>query len=234
MALRLAAADDIDLCGVRRGARAGRRARGGRRPGARPASPTLAAPGRRGLRDGARRRPGARRARRDPRRRAATGRRSSSTRRSRRARPAQLADTAARHGVKVVDAPVSGGAMGAADGTLAIMVGGSDEAFAAARPALDAMGVAGHPRRADRRRHEVQAGPQPDALRRVHRRDRGAAARRGGRARPGRARQGGAAHRRDHRRAGRDHAPGDDGTDRQGRLLVRRLRRTSARWGRRT
>ncbi|MDO9495088.1 MAG: NAD(P)-dependent oxidoreductase [Nocardioides sp.] len=54
--------------------------------------------------------------------------------------PAELADTAARHGVKVVDAPVSGGAMGAADGTLAIMVGGSDEAFAAARPALEAMG----------------------------------------------------------------------------------------------
>ena len=54
--------------------------------------------------------------------------------------PGQLADTAARHGVKVVDAPVSGGAMGAADGTLAIMVGGSDEAFAAARPALDVMG----------------------------------------------------------------------------------------------
>jgi 3-hydroxyisobutyrate dehydrogenase len=54
--------------------------------------------------------------------------------------PGQLADTAARHGVEVVDAPVSGGAMGAADGTLAIMVGGSDEAFAAARPALDVMG----------------------------------------------------------------------------------------------
>ncbi|WP_243060050.1 NAD(P)-dependent oxidoreductase [Nocardioides sp. SR21] len=54
--------------------------------------------------------------------------------------PAQLADTAARHGVKVVDAPVSGGAMGAADGTLAIMVGGSDEAFEAARPALEATG----------------------------------------------------------------------------------------------
>jgi 3-hydroxyisobutyrate dehydrogenase-like beta-hydroxyacid dehydrogenase len=54
--------------------------------------------------------------------------------------PAQLADTAARHGVTVLDAPVSGGAMGAADGTLAIMVGGTDEAFAAARPALDAMG----------------------------------------------------------------------------------------------
>lgn len=54
--------------------------------------------------------------------------------------PAQLEDTAVRHGVKVVDAPVSGGAMGASDGTLAIMVGGSEDAFAAARPALDVMG----------------------------------------------------------------------------------------------
>ena len=31
--------------------------------------------------------------------------------------------------------------MGATDGTLAIMVGGSDDAFAAARPALDALGT---------------------------------------------------------------------------------------------
>jgi 3-hydroxyisobutyrate dehydrogenase-like beta-hydroxyacid dehydrogenase len=54
--------------------------------------------------------------------------------------PARLADTAGRHGVKVVDAPVSGGAMGAADGTLAILVGGSDEAYAAAAPALHVMG----------------------------------------------------------------------------------------------
>jgi 3-hydroxyisobutyrate dehydrogenase-like beta-hydroxyacid dehydrogenase len=53
--------------------------------------------------------------------------------------PASLADTAARHGVKVLDAPVSGGAMGAADGSLAIMVGGSEDAFTAARPALEAM-----------------------------------------------------------------------------------------------
>ncbi len=56
------------------------------------------------------------------------------------ATPGQLADTAARHGVRVLDAPVSGGAMGAADGTLAILVGGDDEAFAAARPALEVMG----------------------------------------------------------------------------------------------
>jgi 3-hydroxyisobutyrate dehydrogenase-like beta-hydroxyacid dehydrogenase len=43
-------------------------------------------------------------------------------------------------GLTVLDAPVSGGPMGAADGSLAIMVGGSDEAFSAARPALEAMG----------------------------------------------------------------------------------------------
>lgn len=55
--------------------------------------------------------------------------------------PAQLADTAARHGVRVVDAPVSGGPMGAAEGTLAIMVGGDEAAFAAARPALEVMGA---------------------------------------------------------------------------------------------
>jgi len=54
--------------------------------------------------------------------------------------PSQLADTAVRHGVGVLDAPVSGGAMGAADGTLAIMVGGEAAAFERARPALAAMG----------------------------------------------------------------------------------------------
>lgn len=43
-------------------------------------------------------------------------------------------------GHTVLDAPVSGGAMGAADGSLALMVGGTDEAFAAARPVLDALG----------------------------------------------------------------------------------------------
>ncbi len=45
--------------------------------------------------------------------------------------PGELAAEAAAHGVRVVDAPVSGGAMGAHDGTLAILVGGEDEAFAA-------------------------------------------------------------------------------------------------------
>lgn len=46
----------------------------------------------------------------------------------------------AADGRPVLDAPVSGGPMGASAGSLAIMVGGSDEAFAAARPALELMG----------------------------------------------------------------------------------------------
>ncbi len=50
--------------------------------------------------------------------------------------PADLAAT----GRRVLDAPVSGGPMGAADGSLAIMVGGDADTFAAARPALEAMG----------------------------------------------------------------------------------------------
>ena len=54
--------------------------------------------------------------------------------------PFQLSDTAARHGVTVLDAPVSGGAVGAAEGTLAILVGGDERAFAVARPALEVMG----------------------------------------------------------------------------------------------
>ena len=43
-------------------------------------------------------------------------------------------------GARFLDAPVSGGVEGARDGTLAIMVGGEPEAFARARPVLDAMG----------------------------------------------------------------------------------------------
>lgn len=53
--------------------------------------------------------------------------------------PGTPAELGAR-GLTVLDAPVSGGPMGAADGSMAIMVGGSDEDFLAARPALDVMG----------------------------------------------------------------------------------------------
>ncbi|MEV3922195.1 NAD(P)-dependent oxidoreductase [Actinomadura coerulea] len=47
-----------------------------------------------------------------------------------RARTAEdLASQARRYGIEVVDAPVSGGFMGASAGSLAVMVGGTDEAF---------------------------------------------------------------------------------------------------------
>ena len=43
-------------------------------------------------------------------------------------------------GVEMLDAPVSGGSEGAANGTLSIMVGGDEEQFQRALPALEAMG----------------------------------------------------------------------------------------------
>lgn len=49
------------------------------------------------------------------------------------ATPPKLAEIAAGRDVEVIDAPVSGGAMGAAAGTLALMVGGSDRAVAQVR-----------------------------------------------------------------------------------------------------
>lgn len=54
----------------------------------------------------------------------------------------QLAEAATAKGLLAVDAPVSGGIAGAAAGTLTFMVGGSEEAFAAAQPLLQAMGKA--------------------------------------------------------------------------------------------
>ncbi|PYD02514.1 3-hydroxyisobutyrate dehydrogenase [Microbacterium esteraromaticum] len=54
------------------------------------------------------------------------------------ARTAHEMAVAAGH--RNVDAPVSGGVVGAENGTLAFMVGGSDDDFAAALPLLEAMG----------------------------------------------------------------------------------------------
>ena len=51
-----------------------------------------------------------------------------------------LTAVAADREVAVLDAPVSGGAMGAADGTLAILVGGERVAFEVARPVLERLG----------------------------------------------------------------------------------------------
>ena len=50
-----------------------------------------------------------------------------------------MAETCEGAGVHYLDAPISGGAAKAASGELSIMASGSAEAFAAARPALDAM-----------------------------------------------------------------------------------------------
>lgn len=50
------------------------------------------------------------------------------------------ADRLAESDVRFVDAPVSGGSEGAASGTLSVMVGGTEEAVAAARPYLEAIG----------------------------------------------------------------------------------------------
>lgn len=50
-----------------------------------------------------------------------------------------MSDRCGKYGVHYLDAPISGGSVKAANGQLSIMASGSDDAFAAARPFLDAM-----------------------------------------------------------------------------------------------
>ena len=52
----------------------------------------------------------------------------------------RLGRLAAERGIRAIDAPVSGGEAGAIDGTLSVMVGGTEADFAAARPVLEAVG----------------------------------------------------------------------------------------------
>ena len=52
----------------------------------------------------------------------------------------ELAAQAAEKGASMLDAPVSGGDVGAIEGTLSIMVGGSEEDFERAKPLFEAMG----------------------------------------------------------------------------------------------
>jgi 2-hydroxy-3-oxopropionate reductase len=57
----------------------------------------------------------------------------------------ELAEKAREKGASMLDAPVSGGDVGAIEGALSIMVGGSEEDFERARPLFDVMGkVATH------------------------------------------------------------------------------------------
>jgi 3-hydroxyisobutyrate dehydrogenase-like beta-hydroxyacid dehydrogenase len=51
----------------------------------------------------------------------------------------RLATALSKRGVSFVDAPISGGAGAADDGTLTLMIGGGDDAVAACRPALEAV-----------------------------------------------------------------------------------------------
>ena len=51
-----------------------------------------------------------------------------------------LAEAGAERGIRVLDAPVSGGEAGARQATLSIMVGGDEPDFLAARPILDVLG----------------------------------------------------------------------------------------------
>ncbi|MEV4443307.1 2-hydroxy-3-oxopropionate reductase [Streptomyces sp. NPDC049577] len=52
-----------------------------------------------------------------------------------------LARQGQRQGIRVLDAPVSGGEAGAVEGTLSVMVGGEQEDFDAARPLFDVLGT---------------------------------------------------------------------------------------------
>lgn len=52
----------------------------------------------------------------------------------------ELARTVRERGVGLLDAPVSGGDIGAVEGTLSIMIGGEEEDFERARPLFDVMG----------------------------------------------------------------------------------------------
>ena len=52
-----------------------------------------------------------------------------------------VAAEGARRGLRVLDAPVSGGEAGAIEGTLSIMAGGEDDGFAAARPLFEVVGA---------------------------------------------------------------------------------------------
>lgn len=51
-----------------------------------------------------------------------------------------LGEDLAPHGIRVLDAPMSGGVAGAAEGSLSLMVGGEDADVARARPVLEVLG----------------------------------------------------------------------------------------------
>ena len=135
-----------------------------------------------------------------------------------------LAAEAAPRGIAVVDAPVSGGFMGAHEGRLAVMIGGERDAYERLKEPFGCfaevivhVGPAGAGTRAEAR-------PQPHHLRRLHRRGRGAAPGGGGGHRPAQARPRRAPQRQDHRGPRGDHDPRHDRTAPARRRLLRHAR----------
>ena len=84
----------------------------------------------------------------------------------------RVAAHAVEVGVDVVDAPVSGGGMAAAEGKLLVMVGGDDAVVARVRPVFATYADPGAAPRAARERPDGQAAQQPALHRADHRRDR--------------------------------------------------------------
>ncbi|MCW4014728.1 MAG: NAD(P)-dependent oxidoreductase [Candidatus Bathyarchaeota archaeon] len=52
----------------------------------------------------------------------------------------EIAEELAKKGIEMLDGPVSGGVIGATNGTLSIMVGGKEDVFEECKPILEAMG----------------------------------------------------------------------------------------------
>ena len=73
---------------------------------------------------------------------------------------AELAANCKPQGIHIVDAPVSGGAAAAREGELATMVGADREVYERIKPAVQALGGDGRPRRRAGRGHPNEAGPQ--------------------------------------------------------------------------
>ena len=130
---------------------------------------------------------------------------------------AELAAAGKEAGIRVIDAPVSGGEAGAVEAVLSIMVGGEQADFDEVKPILDAVGKTivlvgpgrcrpdGEGRQPADRGRQLRAGRRGDRLpARLRRRHRGRAGRAG-------------------RRPGRQHRAGPQGRQHAGRQLPARL-----------
>ena len=82
----------------------------------------------------------------------------------------ELEVTAAEHGVSLLDAPVSGGPTGAAEGRMAVLVGGDREAYERAREPFGRWAEVVVHFGARRSRHPGEAGSKRHPLRGLHRR----------------------------------------------------------------